>query len=211
MITAYIARSAQDIRKTFGRYLTDEVVATLLESPEGLQLGGEHRKITILTSDLRGFTATSERLPPEEVVKILNFYLGYMADVITKYQGTIDEFMGDGILVLFGAPIAREDDPARAVACAIDMQLVMEPINKQIKEWGLTPLEMGIGINTGEVVVGNIGSLKRTKYENTNAEKVGLELSGRSGHIASWTLAQDAWTGCAASCATAEGDRPQGQ
>ena len=164
MITAYIARSAQDIRKTFGRYLTDEVVATLLESPEGLQLGGEHRKITILTSDLRGFTATSERLPPEEVVKILNFYLGYMADVITKYQGTIDEFMGDGILVLFGAPIAREDDPARAVACAIDMQLVMEPINKQIKEWGLTPLEMGIGINTGEVVVGNIGSLKRTKY-----------------------------------------------
>ena len=164
MITAYIARSAQDIRKTFGRYLTDEVVATLLESPEGLKLGGEHRKITILTSDLRGFTATSERLPPEEVVKILNFYLGYMADVITKYQGTIDEFMGDGILVLFGAPIAREDDPARAVACAIDMQLVMEPINKQIKEWGLTPLEMGIGINTGEVVVGNIGSLKRTKY-----------------------------------------------
>ena len=164
VITAYIARTAQDIRKTFGRYLTDEVVATLLESPEGLKLGGERREITILTSDLRGFTATSERLPPEEVVKILNFYLGYMADVITKYQGTIDEFMGDGILVLFGAPITREDDPTRAVACAIDMQLAMEPVNKQMKEWGLTPLEMGIGINTGEVVVGNIGSLKRTKY-----------------------------------------------
>ncbi len=164
VITAYIARTAQDIRKTFGRYLTDEVVATLLESPEGLKLGGERRKITILTSDLRGFTAISERLPPEEVVKILNFYLGYMADVITKYQGTIDEFMGDGILVLFGAPITREDDPTRAVACAIDMQLAMEPVNKQMKEWGLSPLEMGIGINTGEVVVGNIGSLKRTKY-----------------------------------------------
>ncbi len=164
VITAYIARTAQDIRKTFGRYLTDEVVATLLESPEGLRLGGERRKITILTSDLRGFTATSERIPPEEVVKILNFYLGYMADVITKYQGTIDEFMGDGILVLFGAPITREDDPTRAVACAIDMQLAMEPVNKQMKEWGLAPLEMGIGINTGEVVVGNIGSLKRTKY-----------------------------------------------
>ncbi|NEQ39034.1 MAG: adenylate/guanylate cyclase domain-containing protein [Okeania sp. SIO3I5] len=164
VITAYIARTAQDIRKTFGRYLTDEVVATLLESPEGLKLGGERRKITILTSDLRGFTATSERLSPEEVVKILNFYLGYMADVITKHQGTIDEFMGDGILVLFGAPITREDDPTRAIACAIDMQLAMEPVNKQMKEWGLTPLEMGIGINTGEVVVGNIGSCKRTKY-----------------------------------------------
>ncbi len=164
VITAYIARTAQDIRKTFGRYLTDEVVATLLESPEGLKLGGERRKITILTSDLRGFTATSERISPEEVVKILNFYLGYMADVITKHQGTIDEFMGDGILVLFGAPITREDDPTRAVACAIDMQLAMEPVNKQMKEWGLAPLEMGIGINTGEVVVGNIGSCKRTKY-----------------------------------------------
>ncbi|RQH14509.1 CHASE2 domain-containing protein [Okeania hirsuta] len=163
-ITTYIARTAQDIRKTFGRYLTDEVVATLLESPGGLKLGGERRNITILTSDLRGFTATSERITPEEVVKILNFYLGYMADVITKYQGTIDEFMGDGILVLFGAPITREDDPVRAVACAIDMQLAMEPVNKQMKEWGLPPLEMGIGINTGEVVVGNIGSDKRTKY-----------------------------------------------
>ncbi|MGD1808592.1 CHASE2 domain-containing protein [Dapis sp. BLCC M126] len=164
VITAYIARTAQDIRKTFGRYLTDEVVATLLESPEGLKLGGERRKITILTSDLRGFTATSERISPEEVVKILNFYLGHMADVITKHNGTIDEFMGDGILVLFGAPITRKDDPTRAVACAIDMQLAMEPVNKQMKEWGLAPLEMGIGINTGEVVVGNIGSCKRTKY-----------------------------------------------
>ncbi|MGB3510154.1 MAG: adenylate/guanylate cyclase domain-containing protein [Microcoleaceae cyanobacterium] len=163
-ITGYIARTAGDIRKTFGRYLTDEIVATLLESPEGLKLGGERRKITILTSDLRGFTAISERLPPEEVVKILNFYLGYMADVITKYQGTIDEFMGDGILVLFGAPIVREDDAVRSVACAIDMELAMEPVNKQMKEWGLPPLEMGIGINTGEVVVGNIGSDKRTKY-----------------------------------------------
>ena len=164
IITAYIARTAQDIRKTFGRYLTDEVVATLLEGPEGLKLGGERRKITILTSDLRGFTALSERLPPEEVVKILNFYLGSMAEVITNYHGTIDEFMGDGILVLFGAPISREDDPIRSVACAIEMQLAMKSVNQQMKEWGLTSLEMGIGINTGEVVVGNIGSLKRTKY-----------------------------------------------
>ena len=86
VITAYIARTAQNIRKTFGRYLTDEVVATLLESPQGLKLGGERRKITILTSDLRGFTATSERLPPEEVVKILNFYLGYMADLTYRIE-----------------------------------------------------------------------------------------------------------------------------
>jgi adenylate cyclase len=164
VIIAYIARSAGDIRKTFGRYLTDEVVANLLENPEGLKMGGERRKITILTSDLRGFTALSERLPPEQVVKILNLYLGYMADVITHYQGTIDEFMGDGILVLFGAPTVRDDDPRRAIACAIAMQQAMVAVNSQIREWDLPDLEMGIGINTGEVVVGNIGSEKRTKY-----------------------------------------------
>ena len=159
-----LENSNELIRRVFGRYLSDEIVANLLETPEGLKLGGERRKITILTSDLRGFTSLSERLSPEEVIKILNFYLGYMADVITQYQGTIDEFMGDGILVLFGAPTAREDDAVRAVACAIAMQLAMVPVNQQMKAWGLSPLEMGIGINTGEVVVGNIGSEKRTKY-----------------------------------------------
>ncbi|MDY7021642.1 MAG: adenylate/guanylate cyclase domain-containing protein, partial [Cyanobacteriota bacterium] len=163
-ITAYVARSAGEIRKTFGRYLTDEIVATLLESPTGLKLGGERRSITILTSDLRGFTALSERLSPEEVIKVLNFYLSKMADVITAYQGTIDEFMGDGILVLFGAPTKRPDDAKRAVACAIAMQLAMIEVNEQIEAWGLNSLEMGIGINTGEVVVGNLGSEKRTKY-----------------------------------------------
>ena len=163
-ITTYVARTAGKIRGTFGRYLTDEVVANLLENPEGLKLGGERRRITLLTSDLRGFTSFSERLPPEEVVKILNFYLGYMADVITSYQGTIDEFMGDGILVLFGAPTLREDDATRAVACAVAMQLAMAPVNEKMKEWGYGQLQMGIGINTGEVVVGNIGSEKRAKY-----------------------------------------------
>ncbi|MEH1944903.1 MAG: adenylate/guanylate cyclase domain-containing protein [Nostoc sp.] len=163
-VTAYVARTAGDIRKTFGRYLTDEIVANLLENPEGLKLGGERKKITILTSDLRGFTATSERLSAEEVIKIINFYLGHMADVITQYHGTIDEFMGDGILVLFGAPISREDDATRAIACAVAMQLAMETVNKKIQQMGLPKLEMGIGINTAEVVVGNIGSEKRTKY-----------------------------------------------
>ena len=163
-ITAYIARTGVEIRKTFGRYLTNEVVANLLENPTGLTMGGERRKITMLTSDIRGFTATAERLPPEEVIKILNFYFGHMADVITKYQGTIDEFMGDGILVLFGAPTHREDDAQRSIACALEMQLAMIPVNQQMTQWGYAPLLMGIGINTGEVVVGNIGSEKRTKY-----------------------------------------------
>jgi len=152
------------IRQVFGRYLTDKVVDKLLEDPEKIKLGGERRKITILTSDLRGFTATSERLPPEEVVQILNLYLKQMADVITKHEGTIDEFLGDGILVLFGAPTIKADDAVRAVACAVEMQLAMVSVNAQVQKLGFPALEMGIGINTGEVVVGNIGSEKRTKY-----------------------------------------------
>jgi adenylate cyclase len=154
----------QLIRQVFGRYLSDEVVVNLLESPGGLKLGGDRRKITILTSDLRGFTSLSERLSPEEVINVLNLYLEYMADVINQYHGTIDEFMGDGILVLFGAPTAREDDAIRAIACACAMQLAMGAVNEHMKVLGLPRLEMGIGINTGEVVVGNIGSEKRTKY-----------------------------------------------
>ncbi|BAY27828.1 guanylate cyclase [Calothrix sp. NIES-2100] len=152
------------IRQVFGRYLSDEIVSNLLEHPQGLELGGTRRKITILISDLRGFTATAERLSPEEVITILNFYLEYMADVITHYEGTIDEFMGDGILTLFGAPTIRENDTERAIACAIAMQQAMIPVNKQMQEWGFPPLEMGLGVHTGEVVVGNIGSEKRTKY-----------------------------------------------
>ncbi|MEQ8541601.1 MAG: adenylate/guanylate cyclase domain-containing protein [Coleofasciculus sp. D1-CHI-01] len=163
-ITSYLAHQVGKIRETFGRYLTNEVVANVLENPEGAKLGGERRTITILTSDLRGFTALTERLMPEEVVNILNFYFATMTDVITHYQGTIDEFLGDGILVLFGAPTLRDDDAQRAIACAVAMQLAMTSVNERMKHLGLPPLTMGIGINTGDVVVGNIGSSKRTKY-----------------------------------------------
>jgi adenylate cyclase len=153
------------IRATFGRYLTDEVVASLLDSPDGLRLGGERRKVTFLVSDLRGFTPLSERLAPEQVVAMLNRYLEAMIEVIQRYQGTIQELMGDGLLVFFGAPIRREDDAQRAVACAVAMQLAMAAVNDQNRQEGLPPIEMGIGIHTGDVVVGNIGSDKRTKYD----------------------------------------------
>ena len=163
-MTAHAAYQASSIRRTFGRYLSDEIVTTLLENPEGQKLGGDRREITLLTSDLRGFTVISEQLPPETVIQILNFYLSKMSAVILKHGGTIDEFMGDGILVLFGAPNKREDDATRAIACAVEMQLTMSEVNKTMKSWNLPDLEMGIGIHTGEVVVGNIGSIQRTKY-----------------------------------------------
>jgi adenylate cyclase len=152
------------IRKIFGRYLSDDVVDSILESPEGLKLGGEKRQVTILMSDLRGFSNISEQMPAEDVVRIINIYLKKMTEIILKYQGTIDEFIGDAILVIFGAPMLREDDPMRAMACAMEMQLAMTEVNAKNQEKGYPIIAQGIGINTGEVVVGNIGSEKRSKY-----------------------------------------------
>jgi len=152
------------IRGIFGRYLSDDVVTTLLESPEALRLGGERRKVTILFTDLRGFSAISERLDAENVVKLLNIYLGSMAQVIDRYGGSINEFIGDAILTVFGAPLVYEDAAERAVACALSMQLEMAQVNVECAAAGLPQLEMGIGVHTGEVIVGNIGSKRRTKY-----------------------------------------------
>jgi adenylate cyclase len=151
------------IRETFGSYLSDEIVDAILEKG-GLKIGGEKRRATILMADLRGFTSLSERLPAEDVVAMLNIYLETMTEIIQKYQGTIDEFIGDAILVIFGAPILRPDDPRRAVACAVEMQLAMASVNDRNRQAGYPEVALGIGINTGEVVMGNIGSKKRIKY-----------------------------------------------
>lgn len=154
----------QFIRKVLGQFLTDQVADQLLEHPEGLKLGGELREVSVLMSDLRGFTSMSERSTPEQVVSLLNRYLARMTPVIEKHGGTIDEFIGDAILVIFGAPLAQEDHAQRALACALDMQLAMQAFNDESAELGIAPMEMGIAVNSGEVVVGNIGSKERMKY-----------------------------------------------
>jgi class 3 adenylate cyclase len=152
------------IRDTFGRYLTREVVNRLLESKDGLRLGGENREITMIMSDLRGFTALTSSMPPQKVLHFLNRYLGKMVEILIDYQGTIDEIIGDGILAFFGAPEPLDDHPARAVACALEMQAAMDEINSLNEADGLPRLDMGVAVNTGSVVVGNIGSEKRAKY-----------------------------------------------
>ncbi|MBF0127427.1 MAG: adenylate/guanylate cyclase domain-containing protein, partial [Magnetococcales bacterium] len=157
-------RANRFIRTTFGRYMSEDVVATILDSPDGLRLGGEKREVTVMMSDLRGFTLLSERRGPEEVVAMLNRYLEIMTEILLQYNGTIIEFMGDGILALFGAPIRRSDDPQRAVACALAMQLAMERVNAENRRRCFPEFKMGVGLNTGMVVAGNIGSDKRTKY-----------------------------------------------
>jgi class 3 adenylate cyclase len=157
-------RQRDFIRDTFGRYVSPEIAQTLLESPGGLRLGGEKREVTILMSDLRGYTRFAEASDPAVVVQTLNGYLGRMTEIIVAYGGTIDEFIGDAIFAVFGAPLAMPDHPARAAACALAMQLAMEDVNRDNAARGLPRLEMGIGLNTGEAVVGNIGSEKRAKY-----------------------------------------------
>ncbi|HVR71860.1 MAG TPA: adenylate/guanylate cyclase domain-containing protein, partial [Vicinamibacteria bacterium] len=153
----------QLIQRTFGQYLSAEVVSTILTQPPGV-LRGEKRMVTLLMSDLRGFTTLAERHSPEQVVALLNNYLGGMADVITRYQGIIDEFIGDAIMALFGAPVGREDDAERAAACAVAMQIAMADVNEKNRRDGLPEIEMGVAVHTGEVIVGSIGSETRAKY-----------------------------------------------
>ncbi len=157
-------RQRDFIRDTFGRYVSPEIARAVLESPGGLRLGGEKRELTILMSDLRGYTRLAGEADPAMVVQLLNGYLGRMTDIIIEHGGTIDEFIGDAIFAIFGAPLDHPNHAERAAACAIAMQLAMAGVNATHASRGLPRLDMGIGLNTGEAVVGNIGSEKRTKY-----------------------------------------------
>ncbi len=161
---AELEKSRDFIRSVFGRYLSDEVVQQLLDERGGLNLGGERRQVTMLMADIRGFSTVSQQLSPEECVQLLNNYLAVMADVIMDYGGTVDEFIGDAILAIFGAPVSGQDDAERALACALAMQHAVAAVNDYNRDHGLPDIEIGIGLNTGPVVVGNIGSERRSKY-----------------------------------------------
>lgn len=152
------------LSETFGRFLSDEIVRQLIETPNGLAMGGKKRVVTILMSDLRAFTALSERMEAHALIAMLNHYLGEMTEIIQRRNGTIIEFMGDGIVAIFGAPLSSECHASDAVAAAVEMQARMQAVNEWNRQRGYPVLEMGIGINTGDVIVGNIGSEKRTKY-----------------------------------------------
>jgi class 3 adenylate cyclase len=158
------------VRDTFGRYVTQEVARKLLEDKEALELGGEIREVSLIVSDIRGFTALTAEMAPAQIITFLNRYLSRMIEILLDHQAVIDEIMGDGILAFFGAPEPLADHPAQAVACALAMQGAMEEINLLNAQEGLPHLEMGIAVNTGTVVVGNIGSERRTKYSVVGAD-----------------------------------------
>ena len=164
------------LKKVFGRYISTKVMDTLLENPSALELGGERKNVTIMMSDLRGFTAITERLDPEQVVSMLNTYFEVMVEVVHQYNGTINEITGDSLLVIFGAPQEIPDRSQQAIACSIAMQNAMGRVNAKNQLAGLPELQMGIGIHDSEVIVGNIGSSKRIKYSVVGS---GVNLASR--------------------------------
>ncbi len=153
------------IRNTFGRYVDQEIARELMRRPEASRLGGEKREVAILMSDLRDFTPLSETLSPDVTISMLNRYFSRIIETIQKHQGIIVDFFGDALLVFFD-PLEGPVVPIieRSIGCALEMQRVMEVFNAENRAEGLPELKMGIGVNAGEVVVGNIGSETRAKY-----------------------------------------------
>ena len=157
-------RSKRELRRMFDRYVSKAVVEQITSNPLQLKLGGERKEITVLFSDIRGFTSMSESMEPEAVVSILNDYLTEMTDIIHSHGGTIDKFIGDAIMAVFGAPIPYRDHSYRAAKTALEMRDVLKKLWKKWKREGKHTFDIGIGISSGVAIVGNIGSMRRTEY-----------------------------------------------
>jgi len=152
------------VKNTFKRYVSKQVVDELLDDDAKLNLGGEEREVTILFSDIRGFTSMSENMSPENVVSTLNEYFSDMIDIVFKYNGTLDKIIGDELMIVYGAPISAKDDTQRAVTTAVEMQKQITRLNKKRIKRKDIPISAGIGINRGIVVSGNIGSRDMMDY-----------------------------------------------
>ncbi|HAD05440.1 MAG: hypothetical protein A2091_00660 [Desulfuromonadales bacterium GWD2_61_12] len=157
-------REKEYIKNTFERYVSKPLAEQILKHKNELQLGGEEREVTVLFCDIRRFTALAETLPPTEVVQLLNDYFTRMIEIVSAHQGMVDKLMGDSVMALFGAPLSLGDEPLQAIRCALAMQRSVESFNEERRRLGQPPLQMGIGINTGLVVAGNIGSSMRMEY-----------------------------------------------
>jgi adenylate cyclase len=151
-------------RKALERFLSSSIVERILANPNQIHLGGENQIATIMFTDIRSFTPMAEKMEPHQVVELLNEYFTEMTDLIFENGGTLDKYLGDGLLAIFGAPIARPDDAARSVKTAIEMQRALVRLNTDWQARGQPPLRVGVGINTGPVTAGNIGSTKRMDY-----------------------------------------------
>ncbi len=198
-----VVRDREHIRRTFGRYVNEEVVRAILASG-GLELGGEEREVTILFSDLRGYSTILENLPPTEAVSLVNEYLGEMAAIVELHQGTVLEFIGDAVLAVFSAPLPLDDHAGRAVRCALAMRERLAELNvaweasgkdAAWKSLGMDALGARIGIHTGVVVAGNLGGMTRMKYGVIgDTVNVAARLEGLNKKLGTTILVSgDAW------------------
>ncbi len=167
------------IRQTFSKFVSKSVVDELLKDPSKIKLGGDKKILTVLFSDIRGFTSISERLTPEELVEHLNIYLQSMTDIIIKYYGTLDKYIGDAVMAFWGAPIEMKDHALSACKASLEMMDALKVMNKKWESENKPILQIGIGINTGDMIVGNMGSAARMDYtlmgDNVN---LGSRLEG---------------------------------
>ena len=155
-------RERDKIRDTFGRYMTQQVSDAILKGD--VKLGGETRELTMLMSDIRGFTTLSETMTPENLVGFLNRYFTEMIECVMAHDGVVDKFMGDAILVVYGAPVRDPDHPLKALLTALDMRQKLVKLNEELIAEGHVPIRIGIGVNTGQAITGNIGSEVRMEY-----------------------------------------------
>jgi len=152
------------VRSNFQRYFAPNLAAQIAQQEGAVQLGGQKRPVVIFFSDIRGFTTMSETMGPDDIATLLTEYFTEMVEIVFEHGGTLDKFMGDAIMALWGAPIAHEDDADRAMKCGVDQLDALEKMNKKWKAEGRPELGIGIGINFGEVFAGNIGSDRRLEY-----------------------------------------------
>ena len=172
-------RERKKIRSAFSFYVSSSVVNEMLKDPNKLKLGGDKKELSVLFSDIRSFTSISEGMTPEELVHILNEYLTVMTDIVFKYEGTLDKYIGDALMAVYGAPLEQPDHPQRACASALDMMEGLKALNEKWLEEGKKPLDIGIGINTGPMMVGNMGSQQRFDYTVMgDAVNLGSRLEG---------------------------------
>jgi adenylate cyclase len=152
------------VKRAFQQYVPEGVVKNILADPSLLRFGGERKELTVLFSDVRGFTTYSERHGAEQVVEILGEYLSRMVDVVFVHEGTLDKFVGDALMAVFGAPVPQRDHALRACRTAVDMMATLRELQAKWAREGKEPFRIGIGVNTGEVIVGNLGSVQRFDY-----------------------------------------------
>jgi adenylate cyclase len=157
-------REKRIVKGLFGRFVSRDVYKQLIENPELAELGGRRRVMTVLFSDIRGFTTVTEKGQPEELVGQLNEYFSRMVEVVFRHHGTVDKFVGDMVMALFGAPVDDPDHAEHAMAAAVEMVDVLGQLNRKWRAEGKVPFDIGVGVNSGEMIAGNIGSSSIMSY-----------------------------------------------